>query len=66
MLEDSTDDCVQFQTIFHNLQSKVAALEELNENIIYQTNEDNFEIKMVETEDYMLDLNIRIRNLGAE
>jgi hypothetical protein len=65
-LEDSTDDCVQFQMIFHNLQSKVAALEELNENIITLTEEEDFEVEMVETEDCMLDLKIQIRNMEAE
>lgn len=65
-LEDSVEDSVQFQTILHNLQNKVAALEDINENIISQTDADDYEIEMVETEDYMLDMKDRIRNLEAE
>lgn len=65
-LEDSFDDDVHFQTILQTLQTKFSALEEMNENILTLTDEDEYEAEMLETEDYMLDLKLRIRDLEAQ
>ena len=39
-----------FQTIMKSLQTKYAALVDLNENILALTDEDDYETEMVDTE----------------
>ena len=57
-----TDDKEHFQTIMKSLQTKYAALEQLNENILSFTDEDDYETKMVDTEDFMLDLKLELQD----
>ena len=49
-----TEDMDHFQTIMKSLQTKYAALVDLNENILALTDEDDYETEMVDTEDFTL------------
>ena len=51
-----TEDMDHFQTIMKSLQTKYAALVDLNENILALTDEDDYETEMVDTEDFHLSL----------
>ena len=51
-----------FQTIMKWLQTKYAALVDLNENILALTDEDDYETEMVDTEDFMLDLKLKLQD----
>ena len=51
-----------FQTIIKSLQTKYAALEQLNENILSFTDEDDYKTEMVDAEDFMLDLKLKIQD----
>ena len=57
-----TDDMDHFQTIIKSLQTKYAALEQLNENILSFTDEDDYKTEMVDAEDFMLDLKLKIQD----
>ena len=57
-----TDNMDHFQTIMKLLQTKYAALVDLNENILAMTDEDNYETEMVDTEDFMLDLKLKLQD----
>ena len=57
-----TEDMDHFQTIMKSLQTKYAALVDLNENILALTDEDNYETEMVDTEDFMLDLKLKLQD----
>ena len=57
-----TDDMDHFQTIIKSLQTKYAALEQLNENILSFTDEDDYETEMVDAEDFMLDLKLKLQD----
>ena len=56
-----TDDTDHFQTIMKSLQTKYAALVDLNENILALTDEDDYETEMVDTENFMLDLTLKLQ-----
>ena len=56
-----TEDVDHFQTIMKSLQTKYAALVDLNENILVLTDEDDYETEMVDTEDFMLDLKLKLQ-----
>ena len=45
-----------------SLQTKYAALEQLNENILSFTDGDDYEPEMVDAEDFMLDLKLKLQN----
>ena len=45
-----------------SLQTKYAALVDLNENILVLTEEDDYETEMVDTEDVMLDLKLKLQD----
>ena len=51
-----------FQTTMKSLQTKYAALVDLNENILALTDEDDYETEMVDTEDFMLDLKLKLQD----
>ena len=51
-----------FQTIMKSLQTKYAALVYLNENILALTDEDDYETEMVDTEDFMLVLKLKLQD----
>ena len=55
-------DVDHFQTIMKSLQTKYAALVDLNENILVLTDEDDYETEMVDTEDFMLDLKLKLQD----
>ena len=57
-----TEDMDHFQTIMKSLQTKYAALVDLNENILALTDEDDYETEMVDTEDFMLDLKLKLQD----
>ena len=57
-----TEDMDHFQTIMKSLQTKYAALVDLNENILALTDEDDYETGMVDTEDFMLDLKLKLQD----
>ena len=57
-----TDDKEHFQTIMESLQTKYAALEQLNENILAMTDEEDYENEMVDAEDLMLDLKLKLQD----
>ena len=57
-----TDDKEHFQTIMKSLQTKYAAMEQLNENILSFTDEDDYETEMVNAEYFMLDLKLKLQD----
>ena len=57
-----TEDVDHFQTIMKSLQTKYAALVDLNENILALTDDDDYETEMVDTEDFMLDLKLKLQD----
>ena len=57
-----TDDMDHFQTIIKSLQTKYAALEQLNENIFSFTDEDDYKPEMVDAEDFLLDLKLKLQD----
>ena len=57
-----TEDVDHFQTIMKSLQTKYAALVDLKENILVLTDEDDYETEMVDTEDFMLDLKLKLQD----
>ena len=57
-----TEDMDHFQTIMKSLQTKYAALVDLNENILALTDEDDYETEMVDTEDVRLDLKLKLQD----
>ena len=57
-----TDDMDHFQTNMKSLQTKYAALVDLNENILALKYEDDYETEMVDTEDCMLDLKLKLQD----
>ena len=57
-----TEDMDHFQTIMKSLQTKYAALVDLNENILALTDEDDYQTEMVDTEDFMLDLKLKLQD----
>ena len=57
-----TENMDHFQTIMKSLQTKYAALVDLNENILALTDEDDYETEMVDTEDFMLDLKLKLQD----
>ena len=61
-----TEDMDHFQTIMKSLQTKYAALVDLNENILALTDEDDYETEMVDTEDFMMDLKIEMTRFSKE
>ena len=61
-----TEDMDHFQTIMKSLQTKYAALVDLNENILALTDEDDYETEMVDTEDFMLDLKLKLQDFQTK
>ena len=61
-----TEDMDHFQTIMKSLQTKYAALVDLNENILALTDEDDYETEMVDTEDFMLDLKLKLQDFQED
>ena len=57
-----TEDMDHFQTIMKSLQTKYAALVYLNENILALTDEDDYDTEMVDTEDFMLVLKLKLQD----
>ena len=57
-----TDDMDHFETIMKSLQTKYAALVDLNENILSFTDDDAYETEMVDAEDFMLDLKLKLQD----
>ena len=57
-----TEDMDHFQTIMKSLQTKYTDLVDLNENILAMTDEDDYETEMADTEDFMLDLKLKLQD----
>ena len=57
-----TDETDHFQAIMKSLQTKYSAMEQLNENILSFTNEDDYETEMVDAELFMLDLKLKLQD----
>ncbi|XP_045206508.2 uncharacterized protein LOC123558696 [Mercenaria mercenaria] len=55
------DDMIEFDATLETVQSKVDILQSLNEKILAQTDVDATEDEMVESEEYTLNLEIRLR-----
>ena len=45
-----------------SLQTKYAAFVNLNENILAMTDKDDYKTEMVDAEDFMLDLNLKLQD----
>ncbi|XP_060570474.1 uncharacterized protein LOC132728821 [Ruditapes philippinarum] len=65
-LEEYAGDNTHFTTVIETLRNKLMALEEINEEIMSQVDEVDMETEMLETEDYMLEVRLRIGDLEAQ
>ncbi|XP_053407993.1 uncharacterized protein LOC123531067 [Mercenaria mercenaria] len=62
---ENTENAIEFETILQAIEGKYKTLEAINEKILTQTDGEDIESEMLETEDYMLNLQIKIRNFQA-
>ena len=65
-LEDSVNDVSHFKTIRATLVGKLKSLEDINEEILSSIDEEEMENEMVETEDYLLEIRLRIGDLESK
>ena len=57
-----TENKDHFETITKSLQTEYAALVDLNENFLSFTDDDDYETEMVDAEDFMLDLKLKLQD----
>lgn len=55
------EDMVDFESFLETIQKKVDILQSLNENIFSQTDADNTDSEMISSEEYSLDIKIKLR-----
>ncbi|XP_053391744.1 guanylate-binding protein 6-like [Mercenaria mercenaria] len=55
---ENTENAIEYETIIQAIEGKYKTLEAINEKILTQTDGEDIESEMLETEDYMLNLQI--------
>ena len=65
-LEDSVNDVSHFNTIHATVVGKLKSLEDINEEILSSIDEEEMENEMVEMEDYLLEIRLRIGDLESK
>ena len=65
-LEDSMNDVSHFKMIRATLVGKLKSLEDINEEILSSIDEEEMENERVETEDYLLEIRLCIRDLESK